>query len=488
MGIILKQSLSNLVSTYVGFGIGAINVLLLYPNFLQPQYYGLVSYLLTAGNLIWPIMAIGGHNTLIKFFSSFQNKQDQDRLLSIILIVPLILGSFIGLLGVVFHQQILNYFEGENSLVQPYAWLILIIAISTAYFEVFFAWKKIFFKSTFGNLMKEVFHRVGVLILLLLLYVKLIGIETFIYASVGVYVLRTMIMMWNAFSTYFPKLEFRFPSNKWEIINYSLLIFIAGTVSVALFDLDKFMIEFFLPIENVAIYGIAIYIAAVIAVPFRAMQQIINPITASMVNSNKIHDLSVLYKRSSLTLFIISGLLFLLIMSNLQQLYLLIPESYRAGVQIVFLVGLVKLFDSSLGNNISILFNSNYYHFVLYSGICLVLVAFVLNLILIPKYGIYGAAYATFLAFVLYNLVKLFFVYYKFKMQPFSSKSGITFICIILLLSGFYFWEFPFHPIFNIIIKSILISISYLFLIFSFKLSKDITTFIKTAKNLKINP
>ena len=486
MGIILKQSFSNLVSTYVGFGIGAINVLLLYPNFMQPEYYGLVSYLLTAGNLLWPFMALGVHNTLIKFFSAFTQKKDQDRLLSIVLITPLIFGSVFGGIGIYFYNYILNYFEGENNLVQPYAWLIFIIAISTAYFEVFFSWNKIFLKSMFGNIMKEVFHRVGIFILLMLLYFNSISIHFFIYASALVYVLRALVMMFSAFKTYMPKFQFRFPVQKREIINYSFLIFIAGTVGVALFDLDKFMIEHFLPIENVAVYGIAIYIAAVISVPLKAMQQITNPITAEFVNQNKKEELTNLYKRTSLTLLIVSGLIFVLIISNINQLYALIPETYHAGVQIVFLISLVKLFDSSLGNNVSILFNSNYYHFVLYSGVALAVLAFVLNLWLIPIYGIYGAAYATFIAFFLYNLIKLIFVYLKFNIQPFTKKSIwiISLICVFLLL--FYFWDFSYLPLVNIILKSIIIVIAYVSLTFVFRLSEDITGLLAWAqKTLK---
>lgn len=482
MGIILKQSFSNLVSTYVGFGIGAINVLLLYPNFMQPEYYGLVSYLLTAGNLVWPIMALGGHNTLIKFFSSYTSKQDQDRLLSLVLIIPLVSGSILGMLGIYFYDYILSYFEGENNLIQPYAWLIFVIAISTAYFEVFFSWNKIFLKSTFGNLMKEVLHRIGIFILLMLLYFKLIQIEFFIYASAGIYLLRTLVMMYSAFRIYLPNFEFRFPNRKWEIIKYAFLIFVAGTVGVALFDLDKFMIEHFLPIENVAVYGIAIYIAAVIAVPYRAMQQITNPITANFINLNKKQELTDLYKRTSLTLMLVSGLIFILIMGNIHQLYALIPETYRAGVQIVFLISVVKLYDAVLGNNVSILFNSNYYHFVLYSGVILAISAFLLNVWLIPLYGIYGAAYATFAAFFMYNSIKLLFVYLKFKIQPFTAKSAVLLLIIIVYLVAFYFWDFQFHPVVNIILKSILIAVSYVFLVFIFRLSEDVNTLIKTAK------
>jgi O-antigen/teichoic acid export membrane protein len=179
---------------------------------------------------------------------------------------------------------------------------------------------------------------------------------------------------------------------------------------------------------------------------------------------------------------LVSGLIFILIMGNIHQLYALIPETYRAGVQIVFLISVVKLYDAVLGNNVSILFNSNYYHFVLYSGVVLAISAFLLNVWLIPLYGIYGAAYATFAAFFMYNSIKLLFVYLKFKIQPFTAKSAVLLLIIIVYLVAFYFWDFQFHPVVNIILKSILIAVSYVFLVFIFRLSEDVNTLIKTAK------
>ena len=104
------------------------------------------------------------------------------------------------------------------------------------------------------------------------------------------------------------------------------------------------MIEHYLPIENVAIYGIAVYIATVISVPQKAMHQIIHPLTADMLNNNDKKSLKNLYKRSSLTLLVVSALIFILIIVNVNQLYLLIPEEYQISTFIVLLLSLVKLF------------------------------------------------------------------------------------------------------------------------------------------------
>lgn len=482
MGIVAKQSITNLFSTYFGFIFGAINVLFLYPKFLTPAYYGLVTFMLSASNLIWPFMAFGAQNTLVKFFSSYTEKQSRDQLLSLSLIVPLFFGGLMGVFGFLSFDYIANYFEGSSELLKKHAWLIIVIAISIAYFEIFYAWCKVFMKSTFGNLMKEVFHRIFIVVLLLVLYFNGISLDTFIYALVGLYLIRTFIIMFYALNMYVPKFNFSFPENRSSLIKYSFLIFIAGTVAVFLFDLDKTMLERYLPLEAIATYGIGVYIAAVIGVPQRAMHQITYPLTANLLNQNKKKELHQLYKKSSISLLVISGLIFCLIVVNIQQLYLMIDETYRAGVIIVILLGIEKLYQNLLANNNSILFNSDYYRFVLILGVLIVVIAVLLNIWMIPAYGIYGAAYATFISYFLYNTVKLVFVYLKFKMHPFSSKSFSVLSLITVAIVGFYYWEFPFHPILNIALKSVVLSLFYLIIVFKFNFSEDVSNFALQLK------
>ena len=75
MGIVVNQSIKNTVITYLGFGIGAINVVFLYTKFLSDDYFGLITFILSTANILMPLMAFGTHNTIIKFFSSFKTRQ-----------------------------------------------------------------------------------------------------------------------------------------------------------------------------------------------------------------------------------------------------------------------------------------------------------------------------------------------------------------------------------------------------------------------------
>lgn len=479
MGIIINQSLKNLVTTYIGFGIGAVNTLFLFTYFLEKEYYGLVSFLLSAANLIWPFLIFGVHSTLIKFFTSYKTRGEQDRLLNLVLIIPAVAAVILGIFGLIFYNYLLEYFEGENSLVQPYVWLIFLIAFATAYFEVFFSWSKIYYKSTFGNFMKEVFHRFCISILLFAVYFEWISVEIFIYSISGVFVFRTILMAMYAFSLHRPRFRFKFPRNLSPVLKYSSLILLAASVATVLLDLDKVMIEYFLPIENVAIYGIAVYIATVISVPQKAMHQITHPLTAEMLNNKDKSGLKDLYEKSSLNLLIVSGLIFTWIITNVSSLYELIPEEYDIGILVVLLISLVKLYDNLLGNNNSILFNSDYYRIVLGVGVILVVVAFILNLFFIPAYGIEGAAMASFIAFSLYNSTKIIIVFNKFRIHPFTSKTWLALLLTGILSTGFYFLNFSVPPVLNIALKGFLAGGIYLVVVHFLRLSEDISQLIE---------
>ena len=136
---------------------------------MTPEYYGLVSFILSASMLFWPLMALGTYNTLVKFYSSYSKQEEKEKLFSFVLVLPLLVGLVLGLIGYFGYSFVLSYFNGENELIKPYAWLIFIITFAMAYFELFFSWSKVFLKSTFGNIMREVFHRACIMILLGLL-------------------------------------------------------------------------------------------------------------------------------------------------------------------------------------------------------------------------------------------------------------------------------------------------------------------------------
>lgn len=483
MGIVLKQSLKNTFITYIGFAIGAINTLYMYVQFLGDTYYGLVGYILSVANIIMPLMAFGVHNTLVKYFNEYKTEEEKSIFLTFVLFLPLLLIIPFSLIGYFGYHQMATLLSEENPIVYNYIWQIPVIGLCMGYFEIFYAWVKVHLQSVLGNFIKEVFLRILVSLSLFAVYFDWITPVDFVYSLMGIYFFAMLVMKIYAYKVRFPSFKFKIPTNAKAIITYSLFIILTGGIANLFLEIDKFMLNNYVKIEYIAYYSVAIFIATVIAVPSRAMHQITYPITAKLMSENKHDELNDLYKKSSITLQVVGGLIFLGILANINQLYLLLPEEYSGGIFVVFTIGLSKYFDLILGNNNAIIFNSKYYKTVLFLGVLLVSLTVVLNMIFIPLYGLKGTAFATLISIILYSLSKLLFVVKRMKLYPFTSKTALSFGILLFCFLGFYFWDFTFHPVINMFLKSILVLIVYMSLSYKLKLSSDINLVIEKVLN-----
>jgi O-antigen/teichoic acid export membrane protein len=332
-----------------------------------------------------------------------------------------------------------------------------------------------------GNFISEILVRLVVMILLVSVHYDLITKDTFVYSVALAYFAQLVGMKLYAISVKMPVLRFVIPKNIKEIVQYSSFIIVSGGVAVMLVDFDKVMIPRYLPVSENALYSVAIFIATVIAVPSRAMTQIIAPITAKLMAENKHDELNDLYKKSAINLQVVGGFIMILIFVNIKQMYYLIPKDYSGGILAVFLIGLSKFYDVLLGNNNSIIVNTKHYRTVLLFGVFTVALMIILNMVFIPLYGIEGSAFATLITVMIYNTIKLLFVVRKMDLYPFTNKTlesfGILAVCFLL----FYFWDFPFHAIINIGLKSVLVTILYVYLNYKLQISEEANNVISNV-------
>ncbi len=486
MGIILKQSFFNTLIIFLGFAVGGINVLFLYTHFLHEDYFGLITFLLSAANIILPLLVFGMQNTIVKFYSSYQTKIEKDGFLTTTLLLPLFIIIPLAFIGTFIYESIADWISMENPIIKKYTYLIFLLAIFMGYFEVFYSWTKVQLNSVFGNFIKEIFPRICTSFLLFAVFFKWLTNEQFIYGVVIVYGISTLIMMFYAFYVYKPTFKLMLPSNFKEIISFSMYIIVAGSAAGVLLEIDKFMIPQMEKIAQVAYYSVGIYIASVIAIPTRAMQQITSPITAKDMNDNNIGEVEKLYKQTSINLLVIGGLFFLLINLNISDLYVLInkPE-FTKGIWVVLIISLSKLMELALGTGNAILLNSKYYKIFFYLSLAMALSVIFLNKWLIDLIGINGAAIATLIVVVVYSLTKIIYLKGKLNIQPFDGNTIKLAVIIMAIFATFYFWNFNFHPIINIGLKGIIISILYFLLINKMNISKDINSFVTkfVAKN-----
>jgi Na+-driven multidrug efflux pump len=89
-----------------------------------------------------------------------------------------------------------------------------------------------------------------------------------------------------------------------------------------------------------------------------------------------------------------------------------------------------------------------------------------------------GAACSTALSLIIYNLMKTGFVYYHWKIVPFTVKT--LFVLLIGLLSYLVLLSIPFHfnPYINILIRGLLMCCLFFAPIIFLKFSKDLNQIV----------
>ena len=481
MGIVFKQTSWNIVTITVAILIGGINTLYFYPEFLREQYYGLVVFLLATSNLLQPLMSFGAQHTIIKFFSSFKNSKEKDEFLSSIIFLPLFFILPVCFLVVQFHDLIAEFLSVKNPIIKSYVWVIFLVSFATSYFEVFYAWSRVQFKSIFGNILKEIYPRIAVFILLFLVSIDILTKENFVWWLTGLYYIRLIIMIIYSLFLYTPKFSVKIPKNFKEILLYSIYILLAGSAASFLIDIDKYMIPQKQAISQTAYYAVAVFIATVVEIPGRAMFQIINPLVAKALNEENFVELKNLYKQSSENLLIVCGLFFLLINLNIDSFYMLLNnQEYSDASLVVLIISSAKLIQMSFGCGPAILATSKFYKITLPFSIAMAVSVYFLNDYLIDLYGINGAAISTFIVLLIFTVLKIIYIRYKVKLQPFNFNSIKIFTSILLIYFFNSYINLELSPLIEIIIRSIIILMTYVIIIYFFGVSKKMKDLLNT--------
>lgn len=237
--------------------------------------------------------------------------------------------------------------------------------------------------------------------------------------------------------------------------------------------------------EN-GIYSIALFMAMVIEVPRKFVAQAISPILAESFAKNDLDSIGKNYRLASLNQLIAGTLIYLIIISNLTNIYKIIPNGhiYSSGNVVFCIIGLVKLVDMLFGINGQIIAYSKYYRFNLYSVISLSIIAILSNYIMIPKFGILGAALATLFSYTLFNISLYTFIKIKFGFSLFSlSTLKIILISVIIFGINHIIPKIS-NTYFDLAYRTFLIAVAYIGILYFLKVSSILNDLIEKVITL----
>jgi O-antigen/teichoic acid export membrane protein len=456
-----KKGIVNLAITYLGLILGALSLLIIQPKFLTKEEVGLLRLIFSFSSILATIIPFGAGNIIVKYFPTFKNSENGHHgFLGLTLLFPLLGYMLFSMLLVVFKQQIFNQYGKESHLFIEYFIYVFPLTFFLSITSCLNVYCYSLFKPTLPSFVNDLLIRVIFIILIILRYLKVISLNELVFYFTSTYLLQTFILFFYIFKIDTPKL---FPSksiikkeNLFPIIGYGLILSFASFSSLSLKYIDGIILAKYLPLSQLAIYSVAAFIPTIIEAPISVIEKMVNPKISELIHNNNYEELKKVYYRNTSNLLVIGCFIFLMITCNLDFLFYFIPD-YIQGKSIAIIISFSALFYMITGVNNAIIFNSDNYKKGTLLLVILLLTAVAINIILIPQYGLIGAALATAIASFLYNLSKYFFILYKYKLQPITGKLiALTFGTLILFFSNYYFID---NITVNIFIKAVLISL-----------------------------
>lgn len=483
MGVIQRQGFKNSLIGMFGVAIGAVATIFIYPKALE--VYGLVRFLIDTSVILSPILILGIHSLPLKFYNEIRGNEGAGNGFLSFLLLLLIIAIFLFCILFIFLKDLIrplmlvdlmdNDILRQNfNLIFPISVLGALSLFFTQYINIF---KRIAVPAIFNNL----FQKLGVATLILLYITGTLSTQQVSYGVVLVFLVICICLMGYLYSLN----EFRIEKINFELffglrkkfISYALFS-ILGTVGYLIaFRIDSIMVSALVGLKDNGAYNIGLFIGASISIPDLAVRSISAPMISEWLHKSQYDKVAELYKKSSINLSIVGIGLFILIISSLNDLLNILPseKEFSSLYQIVLFLGLARIIDMSLGIKNQIILYSDYYRFALYTILILAVSNVFLNLFFISFLDLEmtGAALATCVSFLLVNLIYFFYIYFKFSMQPFTMASlRLLLICLFMIVLG-YFFRLDFHPILNIFIRSSILLVIYVVLVYRLDLSED---------------
>ena len=482
MGIVREQSVKNSISFYIGMVVGAINTVIIYPNVFKdnPEYFGLIQILLAYAIVISTFTTFGIPKIFLRFFPAIK---DKGQLYFLSLITPIIGFLLATLIYVLFKEEIF-YFLNATVLLKNNFFYIIFLVFFIGFYEVLTSISRSFLHSAIPVFLNEVFLKIYSMSTLLLHWFGFLDFSTFLKIYFLGYFLKFAIIFIiqffnNQFSLSFTLKDLQLK----RMLSYGLYVLIGGAAMIIVTRLDLMMIGSLLDLQQVAFYTVAFFIGNAIMVPGKSIVAISTPLIAKAWENQDFSEIQNLYSKSSINQLIIGGIFFLCVWINIDAVFDLLPEKFRAGKWVVFYIGLSQLFNISTGVNGAIIMNSKYYRYDLYTSVILVFLTIITNFFLIQKYGINGAAMATAISVFLFHFTRVVLLKIKMNMQPFSYKTIYTIILLILIYFLLIFLPNTGYALFDIFWKSLIALLIFGPLVLYFNLSDDISLMMKDYKN-----
>ncbi len=494
MSSIRRQSIISSFVIYIGFAVGLLNIYLFTKQglFLDPQF-GLYNAFIAIAMMMMAIANMAMPSYIYKFYPYYKDhlpvkKNDQ---LTIALVTGIIGFALVLVAGIVFKGLVVKkYITNSPEIVIHYNW-IFVLGFGLMVYTILEAYAWQLHKSVFTNFLREVMWRLFTTVLIVLFsmgiirdFDSFIRLFSFSYPFIAAVLFLYLIITKKIHFTFtFSKVTRRLSKS---ILRLCSFVYTGSMILTISLVFDSLVISSVLDdaLTKLAVYSVAQNIASMIQVPQRG---IIAAAIAHLSRAWKDKNMELIqkiYQRSSINqLLFACGLFALIILSFSDAVTTFkLKGTYLDAYHVVILLGIAKLVDMGTGVNAQIIATSTWWRFEMISGVILLLVMMPLSYILTKQMDIVGAGLAHLISIVVYNSIRVLFLWRKFRLHPFSIQSLYTLLLAGVCWAVCHFTFMEIHGWAGMFLRSIAFIALYGFGAIYLKLSPDIQPVLRSVR------
>ena len=240
-----------------------------------------------------------------------------------------------------------------------------------------------------------------------------------------------------------------------ELLTYSWPLLFVSVMGIVLSKTDQIMLGYFLDSSQVGIYKSALLIAAVLAIVLTALRRILLPVLSDLLGKDKKQEFTKTFRTATKWSFTATLPLFtVMVLFAPRVLKLIFGEEYTAGAVALSILAVTYFTKACFGLSSSLLKSLEKTKLILVATVSSGLLNVILNYLLIPRFGMEGAATAYLLSIVLMYALYLFWSNRYLEANPIkpslikpilatAGSTTFTYLLFKQLISPVSLWMLP---------------------------------------------
>jgi len=491
MGVIKRQTIKGSIYSYLGLIVGFFFTIISTKLF-TPEQIGLVAILVAVSAMYSQFATLGFTKVIERLFPYFRDKDKNHNGFLFLTIVVGMIGFVISV--VIFLALKSNIIESnikKSPLLVEYIWYLVPLIFFRMLFLMLDTYNKMLFDATTGSILSDFVFRLGSIVLLGTFFLNWIDFSQFVFGYMAflcfpVVYLAGLLIYRKQFNLQ-PKLDFIKPPLRKEMASLSFYGMIIGFSAVGLKNIDTIMMNTYTNMSLTGVYNISFYFGTVILIPSIALGKISSTIIAESWKKKDMETIDDIYYKSSINQLFAALLLFILMITNLHNIFKILGPEYSGGEWVIILIALSNLIVASTGCSVQIIGTSHKYRIQTYSMGMLLAMVYVFYRIFIPLWGMNGAALGSLLSVAGASLFRVFYLRKSMNLFPYRL---VHLKCLAIGLLAFAIGEIiPVvdHFFIDLIIRCSAISVVFIGLSYVFHISEDLNQIAdKYLKQLRI--